>query len=55
MEILIAYSIICGGAAAAIAASKDRNPLGWFFGGLLLGLIGIFMVGFMPALKGGQS
>ncbi len=43
--------VICGIAAAAIAAGKGRNAVGWFFGGLLLGLIGVIVVACLSNLK----
>ena len=46
MEYIIIW-IDCGIGAAAIASSKGRSAVGWFFGGLLLGPIGLLIVGFM--------
>lgn len=43
MEGLIVMGV-CGLIAAAIASSKGRNVVGWFFGGFFLGLIGIVIV-----------
>lgn len=42
---------ICGMIAAAIAASKGRNVIGWFFGGFFLQLIGIIIVAVLSNLK----
>lgn len=39
--------LVCGVGAAAIAASKGRNFIGWLACGLLLGPIAILIVGFM--------
>lgn len=50
MEYLILW-IICGIGAAIIAGSKNRSAIGWLFGGILLGPIGILIVGFMPPVK----
>lgn len=36
--------VICGVAAAAIASSKGRSVVGWFFGGFFLTLLGIIIV-----------
>jgi hypothetical protein len=36
--------IIMGIIAACIASAKGRNVVGWFFGGALLGLIGVIIV-----------
>lgn len=43
--------IICGIAACAVAVSKNRSGIGWFFLGILLGPIALLMVGFMPKLE----
>jgi hypothetical protein len=51
MEILvpiIVFWVILGIAAAAIAHSKGRDLVGWFFIGALLGLIGLIMAIAMP-------
>lgn len=42
---------VCGIIASAIANSKGRSVVGWFFGGFLLGLIGIIIVAVLPNLK----
>jgi len=42
---------ITGAIASAIAASKGRSAIGWFFGGFFLGLIGIIIVAVLPNLK----
>jgi hypothetical protein len=49
MEILIVTWLICGVVTAIIAGSKNRNPVGWFFIGSLLGIFGLIMVCAMPA------
>ncbi len=49
MELII--FLITGAIAAAIASVKGRSVIGWFFGGLLLGLIGIIIVAVLPNLK----
>ena len=38
------FGIIMGGAVAAIAHGKGRSPVGWFFVGFLLGVIGLIIV-----------
>ncbi len=45
---------ICGGICSAIASSKGRNPVGWFFGGFI-GIIGIIIVACLPNLKEKKS
>jgi len=47
--------IITGTISALIAHSKGRNPIGWFFVGFLLGLIGIIISLVMPNLKDAQA
>lgn len=42
---------VCAIGAAIIAHRKGRNAAGWFFAGLLLGLIGIIIVICLPNLK----
>jgi hypothetical protein len=51
----LAGGLICGIASATVAGSKNRFAVGWFFGGLFLGPIALFTVGFMPALKGTEE
>src|SRR5262245_8301344 len=43
--------VVFGCIAAAIANSKGRSSVGWFFGGFFLGLIGIIIVAVLPNLK----
>lgn len=38
------FGLIMGGAVAAIAHGKGRSPVGWFFIGFLLGVIGLVIV-----------
>ena len=40
----IIIMLVFGGVACAIASSKGRNAVGWFFGGFFLGLIGVIIV-----------
>lgn len=51
MWIQLIIGLICGFIAALIANSKGRNVVGWFFGGLFLGLIGIIIVAVLSNLK----
>lgn len=44
------FWVAFGVGSAAIANSKNRNPLGYFFLGLFLGLIGLLITVAMPAL-----
>jgi hypothetical protein len=47
--------LICGIIAAAIAVSKGRSGVGWFFGGFFLGLIGVVIVAVIADLKKEQD
>jgi hypothetical protein len=54
MEFLVIQLIvmlICAFAAMAIAASKGRSQVAWFFGGLFLGVTGIIIVAVISNLK----
>lgn len=48
---LFLFWVVCGIAAAVVAASKNRSGFGWFALGVLLGPFALLMVGFMPALS----
>ena len=41
--------LACAFGCAAIASSKNKSSFGWFWLGLLLGIIGILIIGFMKA------
>jgi len=51
LAIQLIVCLICAFAAMAIAASKGRSQVGWFFGGLLLGVTGIIIVACISNLK----
>ena len=53
--IVIIVRIVTGVIAAAIASHKGRSVAGWFFGGLLLELIGVIIVAVLPNLKEKQA
>src|SRR3954467_1553414 len=40
----LVFGLIMGGAVAAIANSKGRSPVGWFFVGFFFGIIGLIVV-----------
>src|SRR5436190_8935887 len=42
---------ICGAIAAAIASSKGRSAVGWFFGGFFLVILGIIIVACLSNLN----
>lgn len=48
--ILIIFRVIIGGITSAIANSKGRSAVGWFFGGFFLDLIGLIIVAVLPNL-----
>ena len=43
--------LVCGVISAAIASSKGRSAVGWFFGGVFLGLIGIIIIACLSNLN----
>jgi hypothetical protein len=43
--------LVCGAISAAIASSKGRSAVGWFFGGVFLGLIGIIIIACLSNLN----
>ena len=43
--------LVCGAISAAIASSKGRSGVGWFFGGVFLGLIGIIIIACLSNLN----
>ena len=49
--IVVIFWCICGGICSAIAASKGRNPVGWFFAGLMPYFTGIILIACLPNLK----
>lgn len=48
---VIFFWVVCGFGTAAIAKSKGRDSMGWFWLGLLLGPIGILIIGFMEKVQ----
>ena len=48
MIIGLVIAIIIGIICASIASSKKRSGVGWFFGGLFLGLIGLIIIACLP-------
>ena len=46
MEFFLILWVLCAIGCAMIASSKNLNVVGWFFGGLVLGIIGLLIVGF---------
>ncbi len=50
MEMLLVY-LAFGGITAAIASSKGRNPVAWFFIGVLFACIAIIILLCLPNLK----
>jgi hypothetical protein len=55
LAIFLVIRVIMGAIAAAIASSKGRTPVGWFFGGFFLDLIGIIIVACLSNLKEDQA
>ena len=48
---LIVLWIIFAFVTAAIAESKKRSVIGWFFVGLLIGIFGILLIALLPSLE----
>ncbi len=44
MALGLIVGVICGIICAAVASSKGRNPVGWFFVGFLIGIFGLILV-----------
>lgn len=53
--IRLVFMLVFGGITSAIAASKGRNAVGWFFGGFLLGCIGLVIILCLSNLKEEQA
>lgn len=51
MAIIFVLWIACAVICAGVASSKGRSGVGWFFLGLLLGLIGVVIVLCLPPLN----
>jgi len=43
--------VICGIVCGIVASSKGRDPTGWFFIGLILGIFGMFLIALLPAVN----
>jgi hypothetical protein len=55
LVIRLIVMVVFGAIAAAIASSKGRSVVGWFFGGFFLTLIGVIIVSVLPNLKEQRS
>jgi len=49
--VLLIIGLIVGAICAAIASSKGRSGVGWFFAGFFFGLIAIIIVAVIPNLR----
>lgn len=47
----LVFMIVFGGACAAVASSRGRNPLGWFFIGLIGGCFALAVLFVIPDVK----
>jgi hypothetical protein len=47
---ILIFWLICGGLAAAVAASKNRSGCLWLFLGFVFGPLGLLAVGLMPTV-----
>jgi hypothetical protein len=50
MELAVLW-VICAAISAAIASSKGRSGIGWFFLGLLISIFAVILVAVLPSLK----
>jgi len=53
--VILIFGVIFGFACSSIAKSKNREQVGWFFGGLFLGLIGLIIIALLPKLNNTKS
>ena len=53
--IQLTAGLVCGVIAAVIASNKGRSPVGWFFGGFFLGIVGIIVVAVLSNPKAERS
>jgi len=49
MEFLLIW-LACGAISAIVAAGKNRSAAGWFFGGVMLGPLGIVLALVLPSI-----
>ncbi|WP_009957930.1 DUF4339 domain-containing protein [Verrucomicrobium spinosum] len=56
-EVIFQLIMLCvfGGVSAAVANSKGRSGVGWFFGGFFLGCIGLVIILCLPNLREQQE
>jgi type II secretory pathway pseudopilin PulG len=52
---MLFFGLVFGAIVAAIASSKGRNPVGWFFFGFFFGCLAIILVLVLPNLKEQQA
>lgn len=49
--IIIITSILVGSVCAAIASKKNRDPVLWFFIGVVLNIVGLGIISFLESRK----
>lgn len=49
MEILI--WLVCAWICYALAKDKNRNEVGWLFGGILFGIFAVIVIALLPKLE----
>lgn len=52
---MIAIWLACGVISAAMAARRGRSAFGWFFGGLILGLVAVILLAVLGNAPGTRS
>jgi uncharacterized membrane protein YeaQ/YmgE (transglycosylase-associated protein family) len=55
MEFILIFGVIWGVVAAAIANTKGRSVVGWFFAGFFIGLIGVIIIACLSNKKEEQQ
>lgn len=50
-SVYLIIGLVVGGICAAMAGSKGRSSIGWFFAGVFFGLIAIVIIAVLPNLK----
>jgi len=52
---ILFFWVTMGSLSAYLAHKRGKNPLLWFFIGLLLGILGVFFIFFLPLKKRGTQ
>ena len=55
LEVFVSVGIICGAVCATLAHGKDRDEMGYFLLGLVLGVIGVVITALLPSVPGWRA